>query len=78
MAQTLFWTASLLILHTYFFYPLLLILADAVQQAVTNLRFIARGEDCPRLTGSRCFLRLRNARARTGEDRAVSREELSC
>lgn len=45
MAQILFWTATLLILHTYFFYPLLLILADAAQQALTNLRFIARGEE---------------------------------
>jgi cellulose synthase/poly-beta-1,6-N-acetylglucosamine synthase-like glycosyltransferase len=36
-----FWASALLLLHTYIFYPLLLILIDGFRQAVANLRFIS-------------------------------------
>ncbi|HZA12863.1 MAG TPA: glycosyltransferase family 2 protein [Myxococcaceae bacterium] len=45
MAELLFWCAALLLLHTYFFYPLILMLMDAVAQAVGNLRYIRSGDE---------------------------------
>ena len=45
MAQLIFWTAALLLLHTYFLYPLTLFLLDGVQQVLFNIRFMRTGED---------------------------------
>ncbi len=45
MAEWIFWVSALLLLHTYFFYPLLLVLIDAAHQAVGNLRFIMSGDE---------------------------------
>jgi cellulose synthase/poly-beta-1,6-N-acetylglucosamine synthase-like glycosyltransferase len=45
MAEALFWCAALLLLHTYFFYPLMLMLMDAVNQALGNLRYIQSGDE---------------------------------
>lgn len=36
-----FWASALLLLHTYVFYPLLLILIDGFRQAAENLKFIS-------------------------------------
>lgn len=38
MAEVFFWCAALLLVHTYFFYPLVLIALDGVAQAFHNLR----------------------------------------
>ncbi|HEX8701559.1 MAG TPA: glycosyltransferase family 2 protein [Myxococcaceae bacterium] len=38
MAEVFFWCAALLLLHTYFFYPLFLIAMDGVAQAFHNFR----------------------------------------
>ncbi|MDY7231655.1 glycosyltransferase family 2 protein [Hyalangium rubrum] len=38
MAEVFFWCAALLLLHTYFFYPLCLVAIDGVAQAFYNLR----------------------------------------
>ena len=38
MAEVFFWCAALLLLHTYFFYPLFLIALDGVAQAFHNFR----------------------------------------
>jgi hypothetical protein len=43
MAAFCFWAATLLLLHTYFLYPLLLIAWDSVQQVAANLRRLAGG-----------------------------------
>ncbi len=45
MAEWIFWVCALLLLHTYFFYPLILMLLDAAQQAVGNLRYIKSGDE---------------------------------
>jgi cellulose synthase/poly-beta-1,6-N-acetylglucosamine synthase-like glycosyltransferase len=38
MAEVFFWCAALLLLHTYFFYPLFLVAIDGVAQAFHNFR----------------------------------------
>jgi cellulose synthase/poly-beta-1,6-N-acetylglucosamine synthase-like glycosyltransferase len=38
MAEVIFWCAALLLVHTYFFYPLILVAMDGVAQAFHNLR----------------------------------------
>lgn len=43
MAQLMFWGAGVLLLHTYFFYPLFLFLLDGVEQVFHNVRFMRRG-----------------------------------
>ncbi|HME91415.1 MAG TPA: glycosyltransferase family 2 protein [Myxococcaceae bacterium] len=45
MAQLVFWCAVLLLLHTYFFYPLILIALDSVRQLADNIRFLHQGGD---------------------------------
>ncbi|MBX5484805.1 MAG: glycosyltransferase [Myxococcaceae bacterium] len=45
MGEILFWCAALLILHTYFFYPVMLMVLDAVDQAIGNLRYIRDGNE---------------------------------
>lgn len=45
MGELLFWCAALLLLHTYFFYPVFLMLLDAVHQAMGNLRYIQSGDE---------------------------------
>jgi cellulose synthase/poly-beta-1,6-N-acetylglucosamine synthase-like glycosyltransferase len=45
MGALLFWGAAILLLHTYFFYPLILVALDALHQALGNLRFIECGEE---------------------------------
>jgi cellulose synthase/poly-beta-1,6-N-acetylglucosamine synthase-like glycosyltransferase len=45
MAEWIFWVSALLLLHTYFFYPVLLMLLDAAHQAVGNLRYIQSGDE---------------------------------
>lgn len=44
MAVVFFWCAALLLLHTYFFYPLWLVAFEAVAQAFHNLRATRGGE----------------------------------
>lgn len=38
MAEVLFWCAALLLVHTYFFYPLILLAMDGAEQALAHLR----------------------------------------
>ena len=45
MAELVFWGAALLLVHTYFLYPLVLLLLDGVAQVRANLRFFQRGEE---------------------------------
>lgn len=45
MAELLFWCAAFLLLHTYFFYPILLMLLDAGDQALGNLRYLRSGDE---------------------------------
>lgn len=45
MGALLFWGAAVLLLHTYFFYPLVLMALDAVHQAIGNLRYIRSGKE---------------------------------
>lgn len=45
MGEMFFWVAALLLLHTYFFYPIILMLLDAVHQAIGNLRYIRSGDE---------------------------------
>jgi cellulose synthase/poly-beta-1,6-N-acetylglucosamine synthase-like glycosyltransferase len=44
MAEVFFWCAALLILHTYFFYPLCLFALEGVAQVFHNLRGMRSGE----------------------------------
>lgn len=44
MAEVFFWCAALLLLHTYFFYPLCLVAIDGVAQAFYNLRSTRAGK----------------------------------
>jgi cellulose synthase/poly-beta-1,6-N-acetylglucosamine synthase-like glycosyltransferase len=52
MAEVFFWCATLLLLHTYFFYPLVLVAVDSVYQAMGNLRFIRGGRERRRGEGA--------------------------
>jgi cellulose synthase/poly-beta-1,6-N-acetylglucosamine synthase-like glycosyltransferase len=45
MAQLVFWCAVLLLLHTYFLYPLLLVVLDGFRQLVDNLRFMRSADE---------------------------------
>jgi cellulose synthase/poly-beta-1,6-N-acetylglucosamine synthase-like glycosyltransferase len=45
MAEVFFWCAALLLLHTYFFYPLCLFAIEGVAQVFHNLRAMHSGED---------------------------------
>lgn len=45
MAEVFFWCAALLLLHTYFFYPLCLFALDGVAQVLHTIRFMKKGED---------------------------------
>ncbi|MGQ0504234.1 MAG: glycosyltransferase family 2 protein [Myxococcaceae bacterium] len=45
MVAVLFWCSTLLLLHTYFFYPLLIIAIDGVASVAQNLRYLVQGED---------------------------------
>ncbi|MFL5321280.1 MAG: glycosyltransferase family 2 protein [Myxococcaceae bacterium] len=51
MAKLFFWAAALLLLHTYFFYPIILFILDGLEQAVANLRFIKTGRERRRPRG---------------------------
>lgn len=44
MAEILFWCAALLLLHTYFFYPLMLFTGDGVGQVLQSVRYMRGGE----------------------------------
>lgn len=44
MAELLFWGAVLLLLHTYFFYPVILFVVDGVDQVIRNIRFMKTGK----------------------------------
>lgn len=44
MAEVLFWGAVLLLLHTYFFYPIILFVVDGVDQVIRNIRFMKTGK----------------------------------
>ena len=43
MAEVLFWGAAVLLLHTYFLYPVVLVLMDGLVQALRNLRGLKAG-----------------------------------
>jgi cellulose synthase/poly-beta-1,6-N-acetylglucosamine synthase-like glycosyltransferase len=45
MAEVFFWCAALLLLHTYFFYPLFLFAMEGVAQVFHNLRFMRKGTE---------------------------------
>ena len=45
MAEVFFWCAALLLLHTYFFYPLCLFAIEGVAQVFHNLRGMRSGEN---------------------------------
>jgi cellulose synthase/poly-beta-1,6-N-acetylglucosamine synthase-like glycosyltransferase len=45
MAEVFFWCAALLLLHTYFFYPLWLFAIEGVAQAFHSLRVMRSGEN---------------------------------
>jgi cellulose synthase/poly-beta-1,6-N-acetylglucosamine synthase-like glycosyltransferase len=45
MAEVFFWCAALLLLHTYFFYPLCLFAIDGVAQVLHTIRFMRQGVD---------------------------------
>lgn len=45
MAEVFFWCAALLLLHTYFFYPLCLFAIEGVAQVFHNLRAMRSGEN---------------------------------
>jgi cellulose synthase/poly-beta-1,6-N-acetylglucosamine synthase-like glycosyltransferase len=45
MAQAIFWSAALLLIHTYFLYPLVLFLMDGIEQALANIRFMTSGSE---------------------------------
>jgi cellulose synthase/poly-beta-1,6-N-acetylglucosamine synthase-like glycosyltransferase len=45
MAEVFFWCAALLLLHTYFFYPLCLFAIEGVAQVFHNLRAMGSGEN---------------------------------
>src|SRR4051812_18970911 len=45
MASVIFWAAALLLLHTYFFYPVILFMLDGIEQAIANLKFIKHGRE---------------------------------
>ncbi|WNG22114.1 glycosyltransferase family 2 protein [Cystobacter fuscus] len=43
MAELVFWCAAVLLVHTYFFYPLVLFAMDGVAQVAHNLRYMRSG-----------------------------------
>ncbi len=43
--EILFWCAALLLLHTYFFYPLALFALDGIQQVFQNVRYMTAGTE---------------------------------
>ena len=43
MAELIFWCAAVLLVHTYFFYPLVLFAMDGVAQVAHNLRYMRSG-----------------------------------
>ncbi len=43
--EIVFWVAALLLLHTYFFYPLALVVLDAAQQALQSVRYLTGGRE---------------------------------
>ncbi len=45
MGALLFWGTAFVLLHTYFFYPIVLMALDAVYQAFGNLRYIRSGDE---------------------------------
>src|SRR5262245_33711811 len=45
MATVVFWSAALLLLHTYFLYPLILFALDGVRQVARNAREVRRGRE---------------------------------
>lgn len=45
MAELIFWCAAVLLVHTYFFYPLVLFAMDGVAQVAHNLRYMRAGAD---------------------------------
>ncbi len=45
MAEVFFWFAALLLLHTYFFYPLCLFVLEGVAQVLHTLRSMRQGEN---------------------------------
>lgn len=45
MAELAFWGAALLLVHTYFLYPLLLVALDGFAQVRANLRFLRSGQE---------------------------------
>src|SRR4051812_35617466 len=55
MATVVFWGAALLLLHTYFLYPLALFALDGWQQVWRNVRFMQKGRDRRRRAGGPCW-----------------------
>ena len=53
MATVVFWGTAILLLHTYFLYPLMLFLLDGVRQVARNVRFMRQGHDLRRGEGQR-------------------------
>lgn len=51
MATVVFWSAALLLLHTYFLYPLILFVLDGVRQVARNAREVRRGRERERGQG---------------------------
>jgi cellulose synthase/poly-beta-1,6-N-acetylglucosamine synthase-like glycosyltransferase len=43
MVEVLFWCAALLLVHTYFLYPVFLFIIDGIDQVLRNVRFMKRG-----------------------------------
>ncbi|MFN7135339.1 MAG: glycosyltransferase family 2 protein, partial [Myxococcales bacterium] len=43
--ELVFWASVVLLLHTYFFYPLILVLLDSARQMVANARYLKNGFD---------------------------------
>ncbi len=43
MVEVLFWGAALLLVHTYFLYPVFLFVIDGIDQVLRNVRFMKRG-----------------------------------
>lgn len=52
MAQLVFWGAALLLVHTYFLYPLVLLGMDGLAQVRANLRFFRGGGERRRVRGT--------------------------
>lgn len=53
MVQVLFWCAALMLVHTYFLYPVFLFIIDGIDQVLRNVRFMKKGveEVSPRPAG---------------------------